>query len=140
MTKVIFSLREMLLLKCLKGKQMPKALKLDRAYPHARYDELLGKVQAQIESLSLHKGGEYAGDQYRLANFRRNARDSGVPAEVVWRIYAGKHWDAISQYIRDIADGKDRPRSEHIQGRAYDLIVYLILFLAMEDEKALYSN
>jgi hypothetical protein len=55
--------------------------------------------------------------------------------ELVWRIYAGKHWDAISQYIKDIQTGKERHRLESLSGRADDLIVYLLLFKAMLMER-----
>jgi hypothetical protein len=56
--------------------------------------------------------------------------------EVVWRIYAGKHWDALSQYIRDIGNGTRRVLSEPIESRIDDLIVYLCLFKAMLRERA----
>jgi hypothetical protein len=115
---------------------MLKQLNLHESYSHADFEELLQKVITAIRLLSAAKGGEYAGGNDRLANFRRNALQLGVPAEIVWAVYAGKHWDAIQQYVKDIANKQDRPRTEEISGRAHDLIVYLILFIAMEDEKA----
>jgi hypothetical protein len=104
-------------------------------YSHDRYNTIIEATIANIKSLSLLKGGEYAGDVDRLANFRRNAANLDVPMETVWAVYAAKHWDAINQYVKDVASGKVRPRSEGISGRADDLIVYLILFKAMCDEK-----
>lgn len=104
-------------------------------YTHAQYDKLVKATIEQINSLSKLKGGEYAGDQDRLANFRRNAAALGLNMETVWAVYAGKHWDAIQQYVKDLQDGKTRPRAESITGRADDLIVYAILFKAMVEER-----
>ncbi len=104
-------------------------------YPHEKYDEIVNKTVMSIKLLSALKGGEYAGDVDRLANFRRNAENLGLKMEQVWGVYAGKHWDAINQYIKDVGTGKTRERMESISGRADDLIVYLILFKAMCDEK-----
>lgn len=104
-------------------------------YTHAQYDKLVKATIEQINSLSKLKGGEYAGDVDRLANFRRNAAALGLNMETVWAVYAGKHWDAIQQYVKDLQEGKTRPRAESITGRADDLIVYAILFKAMVEER-----
>lgn len=104
-------------------------------YSHKRYEELCEETFAEIRKLSDLKGGEYAGDGDRLANFRRNGEDQGLPMETIWRIYAAKHWDAIGQYCKDTLTGKNRPRLESITGRADDLITYLILFKAMVEER-----
>lgn len=104
-------------------------------YPHSKYEALIEATVKQIKELSTLKGGEYAGDVDRLANFRRNGDALEVPMELVWAVYTAKHWDAIQQYVKDIHQGKDRPRLESIAGRADDLIVYLILFKAMLDER-----
>lgn len=106
-----------------------------RTYSHARYAELVKDTVAAMEKLAHEKGGEYAGDEDRLANFRRNADAAGCSMELVWRIYAGKHWDAISQYVKDIVEGKTRPRSESISGRLDDLIVYAVLMKAIVEER-----
>jgi hypothetical protein len=103
-------------------------------YTHERYTKLLDETFSEIKKLSELKGGEYAGDGDRLANFRRNGTDQDLPMETVWRIYAAKHWDAIGQYIKDRRTGKDRVRLESIRGRIDDLITYLILLKAMVDE------
>ena len=100
-----------------------------------QWECLIKDTIARIEQLSKQKGGEYAGDHDRLANFRRNGAAIDLPMETIWRVYAGKHWDAISQYIRDLQHGKTRTRMEPVSGRADDLIVYLILFKAMLIER-----
>jgi hypothetical protein len=95
------------------------------------YSKLLTETWEHVTELGTKKGGEYAGDHDRLANFRRNGLDLDLPMEVIWRVYAGKHWDAIGQYVRDLVTGTTRPRMETLAGRCDDLIVYLILFKAM---------
>jgi len=113
-----------------------KSLNLYEKCDHNEFDKLMVRVFADVTNQLRIKGGEYAGDIDRLANFRRNALAMGVPAEVIWGVYAGKHWDSIMQYVNDTAQNKTRTRAEPMIGRAHDLIAYLILFIAMEDEKA----
>ena len=104
-------------------------------YLHSEYNKLVNKTVQTILALSEQKGGEYAGDTDRLANFRRNAASLGLEMEQIWAVYAGKHWDAIMQYVKDLGEGKTRPRMEPIQGRMDDLIVYLILMKAITEER-----
>ncbi len=106
-----------------------------KTYSHSDYNALVKKTVDQIYELSNLKGGEYAGDTDRLANFRRNADSLGLQNEQVWAVYAAKHYDAIMQYIRDLGEGKTRPRLESIAGRADDLIVYLVLFKALLEDR-----
>lgn len=104
-------------------------------YSHERYAQLIDETIQKITTLSKLKGGEYAGDQDRLANFRRNAIALGLPMESVWAVYAAKHWDAVMQFVMDLNTGKTRERMEPISGRVDDLIVYLILFKAILEER-----
>lgn len=104
-------------------------------FSHADYARLLADTVDQIVSLSKNKGGEYAGDVDRLANFRRNSVQLGLPMEVIWSIYYNKHHDSLMQFCQDIASGKDRPRTEPISGRVDDMITYLLLFKAMLVER-----
>lgn len=101
----------------------------------AQWSRLFDTTVEECRRLARVKGGEYSGDDDRLRNFRRAGEDQGLAAEVIWRVYAGKHWDAIGQHIKDIREGRDRVKGEPIEGRAHDLIVYLILFLAMVEER-----
>jgi len=102
---------------------------------HADFDKLVEETVAQIKTLSDLKGGEYAGDNDRLANFRRNGDNLGIPMEVIWYVYTAKHWDAIAQYVRDLSEGKTRQRLESLSERFDDLIVYAILGKAMLIER-----
>lgn len=104
-------------------------------YSQEQWEELTERSVAQIHSLAKLKGGEYSGDEDRLANFRRNAEALGLSMEHVWAVYAGKHWDAIQQYVKDLSIGKVRERLEPISGRADDLLVYLLLFKAICEER-----
>lgn len=104
-------------------------------YSHSRWNEMIERTFDEIRKLATHKGAEYSGDEDRLLNFRRNGRDLDLPQEVIWRIYASKHWDALGQYVRDLQTGKERVRLESIGGRVDDLLVYLLLFKAMLEER-----
>lgn len=106
-----------------------------KSFTHEAYDTILKTTIAEIEKLGTFKGGEYAGDGDRLANFRRNAINLGLLPEQVWAVYAGKHWDAVMQYIKDLGTDKDRKRLESIEGRMDDLLVYLILAKCMLKER-----
>ncbi len=108
----------------------------DKVFSHAEFDKLVAQTVQEIQKLSELKGGEYAGDTDRLANFRRNGKAQELPMETIWSVYAAKHWDAIQQYIKDERNGVKRSRLESIEGRVDDLIVYCILFKAMLAEKA----
>lgn len=90
-----------------------------------------------MKILREKKGAEYAGTHVDdcLANFKRNAIDCGLSMEQIWRVYAGKHWDAVNQYIRDTSVGTVRDNMEPIDGRIDDLLVYLMLLKAMVIER-----
>lgn len=106
-----------------------------RQYSQLQWEALFTSTIAKLRELATLKGGEYSGDIDRLANFRHAASEQGLPPETIWRIYAGKHWDAIGTYCKDLLEGRERQRSESISGRADDLIVYLLLFKAMLEER-----
>lgn len=104
-------------------------------FTNTQWEALLERVTATIKSLAKSKGSEYSGDQDRLRNFREGAERYGLPMEIIWGVYAGKHWDALQTYIRDLNTGVERTRSEPIDGRVDDLLVYLLLFKAMLEER-----
>lgn len=108
---------------------------MSKKFSHEQYAALVSQTIEKIETLSTLKGGEYAGDVDRLANFRRNGEALGLPMEAIWHTYAAKHWDAVTQYIKDTLNGKTRKRAEPLSGRLDDIIVYCILFKAMLIER-----
>ena len=99
------------------------------------FEAIVRETLTTVLKLGKVKGSEYSGDDDRLLNFRRNGRKLRVPAELVLMVYAGKHWDSLVQYAADIAEGKQRERSEPIEGRIDDLILYMLLYKCMYREK-----
>jgi hypothetical protein len=85
--------------------------------------------------LRRRKASEYSDPDDALSNFRKNATEIGVEMETIWRIYARKHFDAVMLYLRDLQVGSTRVRSEPVEGRIDDLLVYLILLRAMLRER-----
>lgn len=104
-------------------------------FSHREWEAILTESIVKIDSLATIKGAEYAHGDDRLDNFRRASRELNIPMEVVWRVYAGKHWDSITTFIRDLSSQTSRVRSEPISGRVDDLLVYLLLFKAMLMER-----
>lgn len=115
---------------------MTAAAPAGAGYPNSTVDALIVATMERVRELRRTKGGEYAGDNDALANFRRNAARLGLQPEQIWAVYASKHWDSIMQLIQDLGAGKDRERVEPIAGRVDDLITYLILFKAMHEERS----
>ena len=107
----------------------------DAIFPHAEYDRIVTRTVDEIKKLGTLKGGEYAGDTDRLANFRRNGKQLGLPMETIWAVYYNKHHDSVMQYIQDMRSGKKRERLEGIEGRVDDMITYLLLFKCMLKER-----
>jgi hypothetical protein len=114
---------------------VPAPVAASTIYSHDRWNQMIEEIFDEVRHLAKAKGGEYSGDTDRLENFRRQGRDQELPMETIWRIYAGKHWDAVNQYIKDLRTGEERERLESINGRIRDLIVYLLLLEAMLDER-----
>ena len=102
---------------------------------NAEMEELFKATFAEILELRRLKSGEYAQDQDALNNFRSDAADLGLNMETIWRVFANKHWRSLSKYISDLETGFKRERSEPIEGRVDDLIVYLLLFKAIMKER-----
>lgn len=107
------------------------------------FDEVVNSTIEDIQKLLTVKGGEYAGSEDRLGNFKRGAELTGVSPLQVLFIYLSKHYDAFATFVRDEASGTERPRSESITGRLDDIINYCILAKGLvresEQEKQLES-
>lgn len=95
--------------------------------------DLTDDTFARMKSLTATKGVEYKGgatdDQF--ANFKRYAQRARVTVGQAWSVLFGKHLDAIDTFIRDDAMGIGRKRSEPIEGRIDDAILYLLLLKGM---------
>lgn len=98
------------------------------------FDELVEQTVRETATLLIQKGAEYGGDSDRLSNFKRGAVHIGVTPLQVALIYTSKHFDAISTYIRNDAQGMEQILSEPIEGRLNDLINYAFLIKALIKE------
>lgn len=104
-------------------------------YTQEQLDKLIEETILQTAGLMKSKGAEYAHGSDRLDNFRRNAVSLAVEPETVWAVYAAKHWDAITTYVKDVQAGRERMYSESIKGRFHDLINYALLGIAMVEAR-----
>lgn len=93
----------------------------------AEFDKIVAETKANIDNLLRVKGGEYAGSEDRLANFKRGAALTGCTPLQVLFIYLSKHYDAVASFVKSSAEGQVRESSEPIEGRLDDLINYCIL-------------
>ena len=98
------------------------------------FNEVVKETLESISKLLRVKGGEYAGSEDRLANFKRGQLRTGAhPYQVLW-IYLSKHIDSVETFIKDTASGNVRERSEPIDGRLDDIINYCLLMKALIKE------
>ena len=95
-----------------------------------KFGLILDKLFQEVKDLNLKKGNDYAGNEDVLKNFKVNAERIGITKEVVWAIYFNKHYDALMTFIKD-----GELKSEPVEGRVLDMIVYLCLFYGMLCEK-----
>lgn len=100
------------------------------------FSALVDETFQTARQLLVVKGGEYAGSDDRLANFKRGAGLTGATPLQVALIYLSKHYDAVSTFVKDDAAGTSRPRSESVEGRLDDLLNYCILLKGLIREQA----
>lgn len=106
----------------------------------AEFDVVVKQTIESIQKLLSIKGGEYAGSEDRLANFKRGSALTGTTPLQCLFIYLSKHYDAIATFVRDDASGSIRVMSEPIEGRLDDLINYALLAKALVQEKRELAN
>lgn len=78
------------------------------------------------------KGGEYAGDEDALGNFKVIGGMSGKTPLDVWFVYMAKHFLSIASYVE--SPRPDSELSEPIYGRLLDLANYCALGAALIEE------
>lgn len=93
------------------------------------FSELLDSTFGDLYTLNAEKGHDYAGDENVFSNFERGAEKFGLRREQVLGIFLAKHLDAIDTWIRE-----GEVRSEPIDGRIQDAVMYLLLLLGMASE------
>lgn len=100
---------------------------------HSERDEFIeGEFKKMLE-ITRSKGLEYANsDLDANANFKEIGSKMGVDPKMVLWIYATKHFQAITSFVKK---GKVES-NEPIEGRVHDLALYSLLLLSLiEDEK-----
>lgn len=85
-------------------------------------EELFEKIQKIRET----KGREYAHDEETLADFYEVAAEAGITPMQCWLVYERKHSRAIGTYVKE-----GTTRSESIDDRILDVVVYHILLLGL---------
>lgn len=90
---------------------------------------LMDGKYAAIRALNETKGHDYAGDEDALSNFKVMAQTLDVSPEAIWAVYAAKHWSAVMTFCKE-GDVKSEP----IEGRLLDIILYCFLLLGLNEE------
>jgi hypothetical protein len=90
---------------------------------------------ALIADINDKKGHDYAGDGDALANFKKDDERlrkivQNDPVLAKWYIYFDKHYEAVMTFLEE-GDVKSEP----IEGRIHDAILYLFLLLGLIEEK-----
>lgn len=81
----------------------------------------------------IAKNREYAPENDPLANFKKGAAMTGLSPEQVLFMYCAKHLVSV----RDIVFGEVPTSRELIQEKTGDIINYMVLLNALQDEKVL---
>lgn len=97
--------------------------------------KIVDSTFTEIQRLNSVKSGEYANDTDKLANFKDASMRLGLIPEQVLLTYLDKHYSSICNFVKDLAASRTRTRSEPIQGRVDDMILYLMLFKALLAER-----
>lgn len=80
----------------------------------------------------VSKGGEYSRGEVDVnSNFKRVAEGLGITPEKAAFVYAAKHWDSITNFIKN--DGKVN-LTEPIEGRLGDMLNYILIIASLIEE------
>jgi hypothetical protein len=94
------------------------------------FDILRNEAYARICKISDTKGHDYSGQEDALRNFKTNGEALGITPMQVWGVLCIKHWDAVMTFLRE-GDVKSEP----VEGRIDDVILYLFLLQALIKEE-----
>ena len=101
---------------------------------HQKRNECIQKHFSEILKIASSQGIEYSNStEDANRNFYKLGEELGLdPKQVLW-VYAQKHNQSISQYIRT----GETQSNETIQSRIYDAILYHFILLSLiEDENS----
>lgn len=77
------------------------------------------------------KGAEYSrGESDVNSNFKRVAEGAGITPLKAAYVYACKHWDSISNFVKN----PDTTLSEPLEGRFGDMLNYLLIMASIIKE------
>jgi hypothetical protein len=104
------------------------------------FQQMVQQDFEKILGLNDTKGHDYAGDEDALKNFKYDAKRikkiaANDPVLAKWYVYFSKHLDAIFTYLEE-GDVKSEP----IEGRIHDCILYLFLLLGLHRERLGYQR
>jgi hypothetical protein len=94
-----------------------------------RMDEIQEALFDRIREIRQSKGREYATEEDTLSDFKDVAAEAGTTPLQVWLTYVKKHERAVDTYIRE-----GSTKSESIQDRVLDIVVYHILMLGLIED------
>lgn len=104
---------------------------MDLKMSQKEMEELIALTFERVMELRRTKGAEYNDDDNCFSDFNAVSRETGLTQEMILKVFAGKHWNSISLHVRDLESGKSRKRTESIEQRIDDAIVYLCLLKGM---------
>lgn len=91
------------------------------------FNSVVNDTIESLRKLTVLKGGEYAPGDDRLANFKENC-EIGILPEASLAVHLQKHYGTFRRYLKTVIAGeKDIQRSEPIENRIDDMIVYLTI-------------
>ncbi len=96
-----------------------------------QFTKLMDETYDVLKGLNQTKGHDYAGDDDALNNFKSAGERVGLDPIQVWGIYFLKHIAAIETFVKE-----GNVKSEPIEGRIQDAILYLFLLLGLIAEQA----
>lgn len=97
---------------------------------YANMESIIEREFDNVRELRGTKGREYARDEDTLADFKEVAAECGVTPLQCWAVYVKKHQRAIDTFIRE-----GGVRSESIESRIRDVLVYHLLLLGLIEEQ-----
>lgn len=97
----------------------------------ATYTKSIEDTIQRCRNTLLAKNKEYAPEFDPLANFKKGAKMSGLTPEQVLFMYCAKHLVSV----RDIVFGEVPSNKEVIREKTGDIINYMMLLNALQDEK-----
>ena len=98
-------------------------------------NKVVAPAVAEIQNIFATKGRDYAGDEDRLANFKRIATRLGVSPIKVAGVYLYKHLDALDTWL---LTGK--LYGEPIESKFIDIIAYILLMQGLNLEQDMHKE